>query len=338
MPQKKLKGGSPSAMGVKQDRQSSGLSQFTERPHRDVRAGCGSMDGCVQATIHGRSLAACGSPNAQDLKSGSDSRCLQRESLKGTVVITRPLHQAQSLAYAIQQLGGDVIIFPTLEILPIENNEKLQNAANHMDEYDIAIFVSANAVRYFLKSKPSLLDPAIESRDDTSTLTIAVGPGTAQALNAGQIKAIFPPENHSSEGILALKELQNIKLKKIAIFCGENSKPLLKTLLQERGAQVQEIICYRRHCPNANAKQIITAWQEAGVNYIISTSAENLQNLYFIFAKIDSAWMLHTPLVVISNTLSALAQQLGFQSIIEAQGASDEAICKALLLRNKTIC
>ncbi len=69
--------------GVKQDRQCSGNSQLAECPHKEVRAGYGSMDGCMQATfhgalpspaIHGRSLAACGSPNAQDINRRSNSR------------------------------------------------------------------------------------------------------------------------------------------------------------------------------------------------------------------------------------------------------------------------
>lgn len=250
-----------------------------------------------------------------------------QQKIKGTVVITRPLHQAQNLALLIQKNGGKVIFFPTLEILPIKNNVNLQKAAKNIDQFDIVIFVSANAVDYFLKAHtPS-------SRDDA--IAIAVGSGTAHALCKGKITAIIP-ENHSSEGILNLKELQNIKDKSIALFCGENSKPLLKKVLLARGATVEEIVCYRRQCPDVNVDKIATAWREAGVNYLISTSTESLQNLYFIFAKIDSTWLLQIPLLVVSDSMSALAQQLGFKTIIRTQGASDDAICKSL--RKKTVC
>ena len=138
------------------------------------------------------------------------------------------------------------------------------------------------------------------------------------------------PQSHHSEGILALPVLQNIDGVKIAIFCGENTRPLLKNALIERKAIVDEVICYRRRCPDVNVAQTLMDWQNDGVNLIISTSQESLENLWRLFGNMGGEWLLHTPLLVISPAMATRAEQFGFRSIIVASGASDEAICTAL--------
>ena len=237
-----------------------------------------------------------------------------------TIVITRPVHQAAPLARQIEELGGKTLIFSTLEILPIADNRSLMAAVSHLAEYQIAIFVSANAVSYALPHCPQPF-PAI---------AIAIGPGTARALADYHVQPVLTPESHHSEGLLELPALQNIRGQKIAIFCGENTRSMLSAALTGRGAMVDEIICYRRHCPDLDPRPALQQWQTEHVDLIISTSSENLENLWRLFAKIDREWLLRTPLLVISSAMAAQARQWGFQSVITAHGASDQAICAAL--------
>ena len=130
--------------------------------------------------------------------------------------------------------------------------------------------------------------------------SIAIGPGTARALQEYHVQDMRVPKSHHSEGILALPILQSIDGAKLAIFCGENTRPLLKNALMERGAIVDEIICYRRRCPDVDVAQTLMDWQNDGVNLIISTSQESLENLWRLFGNMGGEWLLHTPLLVIS--------------------------------------
>jgi uroporphyrinogen-III synthase len=244
-----------------------------------------------------------------------------RKMLTGkTVVITRPAHQAARLARQIQELGGKILILPMLEILPVSDDRNLRAALENMSAYQIAIFVSANAVHYAL---PYCHSPF-------TVPAIAIGPGTARALQEYPVLDIRVSPSHHSEGILALPILQNINGAKLAIFCGENSRPLLKNVLVARGAIVDEIVCYRRRCPDVNVAQTLMDWQNGGVNLIISTSQESLENLWRLFGNMGGEWLLHTPLLVISSAMATRAEQYGFRSIIVAGGASDEAICATL--------
>ncbi len=79
-----------------------------------------------------------------------------------------------------------------------------------------------------------------------------------------------------------------------------------------------------------NVAQTLMDWQNDGVNLIISTSQESLENLWRLFGNMGGEWLLHTPLLVISPAMATRAEQFGFRSIIVASGASDEAICTAL--------
>lgn len=238
-----------------------------------------------------------------------------------TIVITRPLHQAGILAEKIEALGGKALLFPTLEILPAEDNRGLLKAMQSLSSYQILIFVSANAVQYVLP---------LAAQPFPRLTTLAIGPGTARALEMGHIPVSWVPALHHSEGLLASPLLKNIEGKKIAIFCGENTRPLLKNELIERGAIVDEVVCYRRRCPYVDAREALNQWKIENINLIISTSSESLFNLWQLFAKIDPEWFLGIPLLVISPTLFARAQQWGFRSVVLAEGASDAAICAAL--------
>lgn len=241
-------------------------------------------------------------------------------ALTPAIIITRPAHQAEPLAQLIRQLGANPLIFPTLEIRPLADQHQVLAALHHIDQYELVIFVSANAVEQAL----ALLQPHF------AMPVIAIGPGTARALQARSVCVNCIPESHHSEGLLALPLLNHVHSKRIAIFCGENSRPLLKQALTQRGARVDELACYRRLCPSVDADLILTQWRNLPIALVISTSRENLLNLWAIFGKIDAKWLSQIPLLVISPAMAAQAKQLGFISIITTNGASDEAIYAAL--------
>ena len=245
---------------------------------------------------------------------------------KLSVAITRPAHQAEPLAKLITAAGGKTLIFPTIEILPIADNQNLSQAVANLSQYSLIIFLSANAVAAAL---PLMTQPYPAN-------IVAIGPGTAKALQTYGITTVQLPNTYNSEGILELPLLQNISGKKIAIFCGENPRPLLKAALDQRSAEVDEVICYRRGCPSIDPLPARKQWQDADINLIISTSSESLANLCQLFINTSTAdWLLPIPLLVISPQVAAQARRAGFQSIITVQNPSDSAIFAAICDRFK---
>src|ERR671924_1948651 len=66
------------------------------------------------------------------------------------IVITRARSQASRLARSIEELGGEVIEFPTIDIQPPESYAALDDAITRIDSYDWLIFTSVNGVEQFL--------------------------------------------------------------------------------------------------------------------------------------------------------------------------------------------
>lgn len=237
-----------------------------------------------------------------------------------TILITRPQHQATALCKLITHAGGNAIALPTIAIESLTNQPNFQYISNKINAYDIAIFVSANAVHSMMSYWPASFTSPV----------VAIGPGTAAALTAHHIAIHAIPQHFSSEGILNLPLLQQVQHKRIVIFCGENSRPFLRETLIKRGAVVDEAACYRRYSPVIHEEKRQWLIQQP-INYIVSTSQESLKNLHLLFQN-SSEWLYQIPLLVISPPMALLAQQLGFrQPVIIADDATDGAIVLALL-------
>src|SRR5262249_1166770 len=67
------------------------------------------------------------------------------------IVVTRPVDGADPSAASLEALGAEVIIAPTVEILPLESSQPVDQAIARLSECDWLVFTSANGVRAFLE-------------------------------------------------------------------------------------------------------------------------------------------------------------------------------------------
>jgi len=244
-------------------------------------------------------------------------------SLTGAgVVITRPARQAAALARELAALGGRPLVFPAIVILPPADDAPLREVQRNLDRYDIAIFVSANAVEY------AIGDPAAWP---VRLLPFAPGPGTAAALAAvGIAHARVPATTMDSEGLLALPELGNVAGRRIVIFRGAGGRELLRTTLEARGAKVEQIECYRRARPEAGAIGLIEAWRDKRIDAVTLTSSEGLDNLWAIFDPEGRSYLAATPAFVPHAAIAERASALGLRSVIVTPPA-DAGLIASLL-------
>jgi len=242
------------------------------------------------------------------------------------VLVTRPAHQAGGLCRLIEQQGGSAHRFPVLEILEPLDPHPLQAVAPRLDEYDWAVFISANAV-------DRALERILAVRDWPAGTRIAViGRRSAQALQHHGLAAdLYPERKFDSEALLALPELQQVEGKRFVIFRGDGGRELLAATLRERGAQVDYIEAYRRARPQADAAPLLAQWRSGAIDVVVVNSAESLSNLVDMLGESGSALLRRTPLVVASPRLVPLAQLLGFRQVpVVAENATDDAVLRAL--------
>ncbi len=245
-----------------------------------------------------------------------------------TVVVTRPMHQAEKLCQLIEAAGGTAVRFPVIDILPSENPQQCRTQLARLTDYDFAVFVSANAVNTTMAMlKTPQAWPA--------TLPIAaVGKATAQAIiKKGLPIPLVAPEPFNSEALLSVPALQKLEGKRILIFRGDGGREWLRDSLCERGALVDYIECYQRAIPQTDPRPLYTAWEQAqpGSMPIVVTSNQSLQNLVSMIDKEHQPALFASPLMVISERTASLASKLGFtQTPVVATTASDDAVLAAL--------
>jgi len=242
------------------------------------------------------------------------------------VMVTRPAHQAEALCTLIQRQGGSVCRFPVLEILEPLDPGPLQAIIPQLEQYDWAVFISANAVE-------RALTPILAVRSwPVDTRIAVIGRRSAQALQHYGLEAdLFPTTQFNSEALLALPALQQIRNQRFVIFRGNGGREYLATTLRRRGAQVDYIEAYRRVRPSVDPLPLVTQWQREGVDIIVVNSAESLKNLVTLLGEVGAAWLRRTRLLLVSERQVPLAQQLGFeQSPLVAENATDEAVLQAL--------
>ena len=66
-----------------------------------------------------------------------------------TVVVTRPKEQSYEFISDLENMGANVISFPTIEVRPPRSYKALDNAINKIEQYDWIIFTSINGVKSF---------------------------------------------------------------------------------------------------------------------------------------------------------------------------------------------
>jgi uroporphyrinogen-III synthase len=234
--------------------------------------------------------------------------------------VTRPAHQAGPFIQLLEAAGFAAIPFPAITICDIDQADALKSRFNKLDNFDILIFISVNAVVYALH----YLNPS----QIPDTLRIAaIGKRTAQVLNDHGFNVDFLPDaGYNSESLLALNDFQTplISQQSILIIRGEGGREYLADTLQSRGARVDYAEVYRRCCPVIDPSAVLALWNQDAIQIVTVTSNEALKNLYHIVGPEGRTHLCQTPIVVPSQRGVELAQQLGFSSsILQAASATD---------------
>ncbi|GBE09920.1 uroporphyrinogen-III synthase [bacterium BMS3Bbin12] len=242
------------------------------------------------------------------------------------ILVTRPAHQSEPLCRRIEAAGGCAIRFPVLEILDPADPGPLLSVIERIEEFDLAIFISSNAVTRTLNRLPG-------RRPLPPTLRIAaIGRGSAKELaRAGVPADIVPAPPFNSEALLATEAMQAVAGRRIVIFRGDGGRELLGDELRRRGARVEYAEAYRRARPDADVGRVLRHWVRGELQIVTVTSSEGLRNLFELTGRLGRQWLCRTPLVTVSERTAALARELGCrESVTVAREASDEALVAAV--------
>ena len=240
------------------------------------------------------------------------------------IVVTRPAQQAAPLAARIRAAGGNPILFPVLEIVDTDNLGPLVDVIKRLDEYQLAVFISPNAVvRAMTQLAACRPWPA-------SLRVAAIGKGSVRELERFGITGVIAPDRQfDSEHLLDLPELLSVAGQRVVIFRGDGGRELLGETLTARGARVDYVECYRRARPQVEATPLLAAWEGHTLHAVTMTSSEGMRNLYEMVGESGRGRLCATPVFAPHPRIAAVARELGCSRVIDT-APGDDGLMEAL--------
>ncbi len=238
------------------------------------------------------------------------------------VVITRPAHQTENLQLKLEEAGAHAILFPLLEIVEPDNLPQIKAQLESLQNYDLVIFVSANAVEQTFKwVSPSVLD---------KVKIATTGKKTADVLEQHKVKIDFCPKDiFNSESLLAEPNFKDFCVdKKIAIIRGEGGRDYLRNQLELAGATVEYINAYQRICPQKSLAVLEKYANEDKLDAVLLTSGTSVEN-FFALAKTHD-WINNVTLVLGSPRMEKKIPMSFQGKLAIAEDPSDETLLKKL--------
>jgi uroporphyrinogen-III synthase len=242
------------------------------------------------------------------------------------VLVTRPELQAMPLCRLLETEGAHTLRLPAVDIKARGDRRALAARLGSLENFDVIIFTSANAVRFgvsFLEQKRDL------------TLA-AVGPATARALNqAGYRVAIQPSETFDSEGLLIHPRLEHIAGHRVLMIKGAGGRQMLQQELTRRGAIVECADVYERapSRPSASALAAVLERFTAGDMHVITaTSVEVGRNLLDMAGLALRRAFQRVHWLVPGERIASALIELGLQApLLQAASAEDQDLVAALV-------
>jgi len=234
------------------------------------------------------------------------------------VVVTRPAGQAAHFATALTEAGAIPVLYPVLEICDIEDLAPLLDAAIRLDSFDLAVFVSPNAIEKAL----ALILP--RRSWPTALRVAALGKSSERELARNGIHdVISPPLRFDSEALLELPELIDVRDKRVIIFRGDGGREVLGDTLKSRGATIEYVTCYRRARPQTDPAPLLKLWEQGRLDAVTLTSSEGLRNFFDMLGHLGQAWLKKTPAFVPHARIAEQAQALGLNKVIATEPGDD---------------
>jgi len=245
------------------------------------------------------------------------------------IVVTRTREQASQLTRQLLELGAEVLEIPTIKIIPPDKRQDIADALLGLGTYDWIIFTSPNGVTmffdYFFKSFGDL-------RELGALRIAAVGPATAAKLKELHLKVDVMPEEYLADKITkALLKYESLENLKVLVLRAEVANPELPRALEEAGAIVDDVACYKTVAETEDRTGSAARLLEGGANWITFTSSSTVENFHarFDLPKLLSRFP-ETRLVSIGPETSKAIIALGLQPAVQAQQHSIDGLVKAL--------
>jgi uroporphyrinogen III methyltransferase / synthase len=192
------------------------------------------------------------------------------------VAVTRAPHQSKKLGELLTEKGAEPIYIPTINVAPIEPNERLEGAIDGIDAYSCIIFTSMNGASIFLDN---LFARGKDIRSLHGVTVLPIGAATATFLRSRGIAPDFVPEDYISEGIIEVLERIEVKGRRFLLPRAEQARDVIASYISDHGGVCDVIPVYRTTLPDDAVLPVEKP------DIVTFTSASTVENFLTLFGK-----------------------------------------------------
>lgn len=195
---------------------------------------------------------------------------------KPVVAITRPRDRAEKACRIVEELGGEAILAPTLDLEPV-NTESLKHLVSIKDELDWIVFTSPTTIVSLNKFYPDFLASL-----DCSLAVI--GNKTGKLAEKNGLTVDLMPDDFTAEGLVGEFERRGITGKTIGIPRTASARSTLPEGLEKLGNKVILAEAYKSLFPMDDEKVrcLISKIENSEIDAITFTSPLTVENFFEI--------------------------------------------------------
>jgi uroporphyrinogen III methyltransferase/synthase len=250
------------------------------------------------------------------------------------IVVTRARDQAGQLASRLAEYGAEILEIPTIKIAPPDNKQDIVDALLGLNSYDWLVFTSPNGVTAFF----DLFFKRFQDLRDIGGVRIAaIGPATAARLKELHLQVdLMPDEALASKIADAFDKYETIENLKICLLRAEVATPELPQALEELGAIVDDVACYKTVPETEDPTGAGAKFAADGADWITFTSGSTVEHFH---ARFNLSALLkkfpQTKLASIGPETSKAIQGLGLKADVEAKEHTIDGLVEMLLESRK---
>jgi len=237
------------------------------------------------------------------------------------VLVTRPRDQAEALATALAARGARAVLFPTIEVRAVTDLSKLDRAIDALSTYHWITFPSPNAADVVfdrLLARGLRLQPRLR--------IAAVGPGTAQAIEARGARVDFIPSQFLGEQLG--RELTPVTGLRVLLPRAARGREELGSILMRRGASVDEVVVYDTLPASVDPRDLVEL--ERGVDVATFTSPSTVENFFTLLGARAVSVLGEACIACIGPVTASAARALGLTVHLEPSDHSIPGLVAAL--------
>jgi len=245
-----------------------------------------------------------------------------------TIAVTRMRGQADSLSRFLRSAGAEVIEAPTIELGPVEDYGKVDDALRRLDHYQWLVLTSANGVDAMLDRIRAI---GLDSRCLAQVKIAAIGSATARRLTEHGVRPNFVPPEAVGESMAQTLIEEGVKGSLILLLVADIARTQLPDALQAAGAQCDSLAVYRTRRPAALPAVFVERLDRGRIDWITLTSPSSFVNLLSLLGPQRCERLHAVGLASIGPVTTRAIREAGYSVAAEADPHDVPSLVSAII-------